>query len=197
MSSYSEDPAPDLLITGELVNRAKQGDPSALEALMARYHPRLVRWASGRLPLFARSLLDTSDLVQETLLKVIERIGKVEIRGIDSFQAYVRRAIVNRINDQVRWARRRPNAEEVPEYLADGAPLPIENAIGVEIMDRYERALEQLSEEERHFIHLRIELDFSYAEIAILMDRSTSDAARMAVQRSFRRLADIMGDGLL
>ena len=163
---------------------------------MARYHPRLVRWASGRLPPFARSLLDTSDLVQETLLRVIERIGKVDIQGIDSFQAYARRAIVNRINDQVRWARRRPNTDDVPEYLADGAPLPIENAIGADIMDRYERALEQLSEEERHFIHLRIELDFSYADIATIMERSTSDAARMAVQRSFRRLADIMGDDL-
>lgn len=193
MAPQPESPAPDLLITGELVHRAKQGDQSALEALMARYHPRLLRWASGRLPMYARSLIDTSDLVQETLLKVVQRIGKIESGDIDSFQAYVRRAIINRINDQVRWARRRPN-EEVTEQLPDAAPLPIEQAMGAEFLDRYERGLEQLTQEERHLIHLRFELDFSYAEIAAIMERSTSDAARMAVQRALRKLVDILGD---
>ena len=193
MAPHPDGPAPDLSITGELVQRAKHGDQSALEALMARYHPRLLRWASGRLPLFARSLIDTSDLVQETLLKVVERIGKVEFGDIDSFQAYVRRAIVNRINDQVRWASRRPS-EDVSEHLADAAPLPIEQAIGAEFLDRYERALDQLTEEERHLIHLRFELDFSYADIATIMQRNTSDAARMAVQRALRKLVDVLGD---
>jgi RNA polymerase sigma-70 factor (ECF subfamily) len=52
------------MITGELLSRAKGGDRAALGALMERYRPRLVRWASGRLPAYARSLLDTNDLVQ-------------------------------------------------------------------------------------------------------------------------------------
>ena len=193
MPPHPEHTSPDLLITGELVHRAKQGDPSALEALMARYHPRLIRWASGRLPSYARSLLDTNDLVQETLLKVIQRIDSVEVGGIDCFQAYTRRAILNRINDQIRWSRRRPN-EEVPEELADGLPSPIEHAIEADLLDRYERALEMLSEEDRRLLHLRIELDFGYAEIATITERNSSDAARMAVQRALRKLVEIMGD---
>src|SRR5689334_16083378 len=55
------------VMTQELLRLAKAGDPQALDALMSRYLPRLQRWASGRLPPWARSLLDTSDLVQETL----------------------------------------------------------------------------------------------------------------------------------
>lgn len=185
-------PSPDLLVTGALLRRAKDGDPRALEALMSRYRPRLERWASGRLPLYARSLFDTSDLVQETLLKAIEGLDLIEVRGPGFFQAYVRQAVLNRIRDQVRWARRRPGPEGVPDHLEDRAPSPLETAIGSDVLERYERALEQLTEEERQLLHLRIELDYSYEEIAVITERNTGDAARMAVQRALRRLAVVM-----
>ena len=51
-----------------LLERARAGDRQALETLTARYLPRLRRWASGRLPRWARDLADTEDLVQETVL---------------------------------------------------------------------------------------------------------------------------------
>ncbi len=186
-------PSPDLLLTTELLQRAKDGDRGALDALMARYLPRLQRWASGRLPLYARSLLDTSDLVQETLLKAMDGLDGIEVRGPGGFQAYVRQAVLNRIRDQVRWARRRPGPEGVPDDLADPAPSPMECAIGSEVLGRYECALRLLGEEERRLLHLRIELDFGYEEIAALTDRPSRDAARMAVQRALRKLAEVMG----
>jgi RNA polymerase sigma factor (sigma-70 family) len=186
-------PAPDLLITGELLRRSKAGDRAALEALMTRYRPRLERWASGRLPSYARSLFDTGDLVQETLLKAIEGLDLIEVRGPGIFQAYVRQAILNRIRDQMRWARRRPGAEGAPEHIQDKAPSPLESAIGADVLARYEAALERLSEEERRLLHFRIELDFTYEEIAAITERSSRDAARMAVQRALRKLAETMG----
>jgi len=185
-------PSPDLLITRELVTRAKTGDQASLNALMARYRPRLVRWASGRLPLYARSLLDTADLVQETLMRVVEGIDRIEVRGPGFFQAYVRQAVLNRIKDQVRWARRRSSPEGSLEELHDLGPSPLEQAIGSDVLRRYERALEKLSEEERQFLHLRIELDLEYEEIAAVMGRKTRDAARMAVRRVLTRVAEIM-----
>src|SRR4030095_4666226 len=57
---------PRLLQTQQLLREAQQGRRDALEELLARYRPRLERWATGRLPHNARSLLDTGDLVQET-----------------------------------------------------------------------------------------------------------------------------------
>lgn len=192
-SSDPGSPSPDLLITGQLLQRAKAGDRAALEALMARYRPRLVRWASGRLPAYARSLMDTADLVQETLLRAIEGLDHLEVGPPGQFQAYVRQAVLNRIRDQVRWARRRPGKDEELEDLEDATPSPLESAIGAEVLERYEGALERLSDGERHLIHFRIELDFSYEEIAAIMERSSPDAARMAVQRAVRRLAEVMG----
>jgi RNA polymerase sigma-70 factor (ECF subfamily) len=181
------------LATTELLRLAKAGDARARELLLARYLPRLSRWAAGRLPRFARSLLDTSDLVQETLLRTLEGLDRVEVRGPGGFQAYVRQAVLNRIRDQVRWAGRRPGSEDVPEMLSDPAPSPLDHAIGVDVIERYERSLATLSDDEQELLHLRLELDFSYEEIAAMTGRPSADAARMAIQRGLRRLAEGMG----
>jgi len=184
-----------MVLTTELLLRAKQGDEAAIGALTARYLPRLQRWASGRLPVHARSLFDTADLVQDTLLRVLQGLDGIEVRGPGGFQAYVRRAVLNRIRDQIRWARRRPGPDGVPESLEDRTPSPLEMAIGGELLDRYESALERLTETERQVLHLRIELDFDYEEIAAMTGRPSEAAARMAVQRALRKLAGIMGHG--
>lgn len=181
-----------LLVTQELLQRAREGDRAALDALMARYLPRLRRWASGRLPGFARSLLDTSDLVQETLTRVIQGLERIEVRGPGGFQAYVRQAVLNRIRDEVRWAARRPGPDGVPESLPDLAPSPLEHAIGADVLARYERGLAALGEEERELLHLRLELDLDYQEITAMTGRPSRDATRMAIQRALARLADEM-----
>jgi RNA polymerase sigma-70 factor, ECF subfamily len=188
----TDPPTENLLVTGALVERAKKGDARALDALMARYRPRLARWASGRLPDYARSLLDTGDLVQETLVKVFERLEDFEVWGPGGFEAYVRQTILNRIKDQVRWARRRPGAE-MPEHLEDRAPSPLELVIGVEVVERYERGMAGLSDEDQRMVHLRVELALGYDEIAAVTQRATPDAARMATHRALGRLAEIMG----
>lgn len=183
----------DLLITVDLLQRAKSGDARALDALLTRYLPRLQRWASGRLPARARSLLDTHDLVQETLMRTVQGLDRIEVRGPGGFQAYVRQAVLNRIRDQVRYADRRPGPDGVPESLADAAPSPLEQAIGADVVERYERAMQELSEDDRQLIHLHVELDYDYGEIAAMGARSSRDAVRMAVQRALRRLAERMG----
>jgi len=188
----TDPPSENLLITVELVERARSGDTRALEALLTRYRPRLERWASGRLPSYARSLLDTGDLVQEILVKVFEKLDVFDISRPGGFQAYVRQAILNRIKDQVRWARRRPGSE-VPEHLTDRAPSPLEQVIGTDVLERYERGMAGLNEDEQRLIHLRVELALGYDEIAAITERATFDAARIATRRALQKLAEIMG----
>ena len=55
-----------------LLERARAGDRAALESLIVRYLPRVQRWASGRLPRWARDMADTQDLVQETLFQTFK-----------------------------------------------------------------------------------------------------------------------------
>jgi RNA polymerase sigma-70 factor (ECF subfamily) len=181
--------------TLDLVRRARSGDRGALDALCARYLPRLRRWAAGRLPRGARDRMDTDDLVQETLLRTIERLPAFDPRGPGAWQAYVRQALVNRLRDEARRAARRPpGGETTPEEPVDPGPSPLEEALGREALARYEAALAALSDEDREAVVARVELDGSYAEIAEVLGKPSADAARMAVARALLRLARVMAD---
>lgn len=126
------------------------------------------------------------------MLRTLQGLDRVEVRGPGGFQAYVRQAVLNRIRDQVRWAGRRQGREALEDLPYHG-PSPLEQAIGAGVLDRYERALAGLGPEDQELLHLRIETDFDYAEIAAMTARPSRDAARMAVQRALRRLAEAMG----
>lgn len=182
---------PRTLITVELLQRAKEGDSAALDRIMERYLPRLQRWARGRLPNHARGLFDTADLVQETLTHTLHGLQQIEVRGKGGFEAYVRQAVINGIRDQIRRASIR-QTEAMPADLVNPAPSPLQDAIGTDLLARYEEGLAGLDAEDRRFIHLRVELEFDYDEIAAMTDRPSRDAARMAFQRALKRLAELM-----
>jgi RNA polymerase sigma-70 factor (ECF subfamily) len=175
-----------------LLTRARGGDAQALDDLMARYMPALQRWTRGRLPVSARDLADTSDLVQETLIQVFTRIEGFEYRGVGAFQAYLRQAVMNRIRNELRRARRHPQPVVLDEDRPDGGASPLEAAIGAEGVERYEVALEQLREDDRDLIVARLELGLTYAEMADALQKPSADAARMAVGRALVRLAEEM-----
>ena len=90
----------ELDATVYLLRQAQNGDQEALNRLVARYLPRLQRWATGRLPNWARDLCDTQDLVQETVVRAFRKIEGFEHRGEGSLQAYLRQVLMNRIREE-------------------------------------------------------------------------------------------------
>jgi RNA polymerase sigma-70 factor (ECF subfamily) len=185
-ASHREAPAEASLA---LLRRAQAGDASALEQLVARYLPRLRRWASGRLPIWARDLADTTDLVQETLVRTFRRIEHFEPRGEAALQGYLRQAVMNRIRDELRKAKRRPQFEAVDTGVEDPAASPLERLIGREAVARYEAALERLKPADREVVVARLELGLDNQELAEALGKPSPNAARMAVERAFLRLA--------
>jgi RNA polymerase sigma-70 factor, ECF subfamily len=177
----------------DLLVKAQSGDNEALNRLLARYLPRLQRWASGRLPWGLRTMLDTGDLVQDAIINALPHLKKLEIRSDRALEFYLQRAIRHRVIDLYKRGRRRPAREEIPEHAAAGGISPQEAAIGTEAFERYERALASLKKEERQAIVLRFELGLGYGEIATQLGKPSADAARMAVTRAIVRLADKMG----
>ena len=175
--------------TIELVVRAREGDRLAVEALLERCIPSLKRWAHGRLPLAARGALDTSDLVQETVLHVLRRLDHFQPRHVGAMQAYLRQSVINRIRDEVRRVSRQPAPVELSEEPASDLTSPLEGAIKTEAYERYREALQDLSTRDREMIVARVEAQWSVQEIAQKFGMRTSDAARMAVSRALRRLA--------
>jgi len=184
----------DAASTIELLALARSGQNAATDAIFRRYLPRITRWARGRLPRYARDLLDTDDLVQDTIFQTLKRLTSFEPQHEGALQAYLRQAVVNRIRDEVRRAGRHPGKEGIEdEGHVDEAASPLDEAIGREAVARYEVALERLKPEERQAVILRVELQLPYAQIAEEMRKPSADAARMAVARALVRLAEEMG----
>lgn len=176
----------------DLIARAQAGDQQARDLLIARYLPRLQRWARGRLPVWARDLADTQDLVQETVFKAFQQLDSFEVRGQGALQGYLRQALINRIRSEIRRVNRHPASAALDTRMEADGPSPLEAAIGREAVERYEEALNRLSPIDREAIVGRIELGLTNEELADALGKPSPNAARMAVERALFRLAKEM-----
>jgi RNA polymerase sigma-70 factor (ECF subfamily) len=176
--------------THRLLERARGGDHDALDVLFRRHIPTLRRWASGRLPRWARDITDTQDLVQETVLQVFKRLEAFEPRGDGALQAYLRRAVLNRIRNEFRNRRRRPDFQGLDDQAPGDRTSPLEAAIRQEQLDRYDAAMSRLSDQERDLIVARVEVGLTYEEMADALSKPSWNAARMATARALLRLAE-------
>jgi len=178
-----------------LVRRAHDGDLAAQNELCARYLPRLQRWAHGRLPAWARGALDTHDLVQDTFIQVLRRIGDFEPRHEGAFHGYLRQALLNRVRDEIRRAHRQAPHEPLDTARPGSDPSPLEEAIGQEALERYEGALARLKPDDREALILRIEMGYPYAEVTAALGKPSIAATQMTVSRALVRLAEEMSRG--
>jgi RNA polymerase sigma factor (sigma-70 family) len=174
--------------TVELLERYRRGDSQALADLAARCLPPLRRWARGRLPSFARSVMETQDIVQDTVLGVLRHLDAIDVRNQGALQAYLRQAIVNRIRDIVRQHQRRPAHTELPIQLQDDETSPLDRLLGAEKVARYEAAIQRLRAADRDVLIGRFELQYSYEELTVVLDKPTVTATRVAVTRAMKRL---------
>lgn len=178
--------------TADLLGRARRGDRAALEEVFARQFQTLRAWASGRLPHWARDVTDTDDLIQDVLLQTFKRIDDFDARGTGALYAYLRQAVLNRMRDELRRRARRPASVRADGWLRADGPSPLDLAIGAEAIERYEQALDRLRPEERECIVGRLELGFTYDELAAWMGKPSPEAARKAAQRALVRLVEEM-----
>ena len=182
--------------SARLLDRAIRGDRSARDALFARYLPWLRRWARGRLPRWTRGVVDTSDVVQDALRRTVTRLSGFDPRGDGALRAYLRNAVENRIRDEMRRAARRP----AMDVLDEGQPLAgndrslQEKIVHDEAWDRYRSALKHLPRRDQRLIVGRLELGYSFRQLAAIDGRAGADGARMALKRALVRLAAEMGD---
>ena len=173
-----------------LLQQAQHGDKAAVDsdALLRRYVPSLRRWASGRLPRTRNS--DADAFVHDTVMRTLSRKDALELRH-EGALSYLRQAIIARISAEARQPA--PGAAAPPGDRAAGSPL--DEAIGREAVERYEKALSKLVPEEREAIIARVELGYSYDDVANAVGCSSADEARMAVIIALLHLAEEMRRG--
>jgi RNA polymerase sigma-70 factor, ECF subfamily len=176
--------------TLHVLQRAQSGDQTAARELIERALPPVRRWAHGRLPRQARSAADTEDVVQDVFLRTLRRIRRFQHRTVGGLQAYLRRAVINRVRDLIRASKRHGvhvDLEAAPP-VRDWQPSPLEAAIMKQQLDRFLEALARLRPADRQVIVWRIELGYTADEIAIKLGKSKG-AAGMTVSRALARLA--------
>ncbi len=178
--------------TEELVARAQGGDPAAREALFRRYRPRLERLVHGHLPRNLCGANDTQDIVQNSLCRALEHLDRYDYRHEGAFLAWLRAIVRHVIVDMLRRTHRTGGDDLDPDRLSSAAPSPLQQAIGVDDIEIYERALGELPEPQRHAVIMRLEYEMSFASIATALQMPSTNAARMMVHRASERLAKRM-----
>src|SRR3990167_7503412 len=191
--------------TLHLVKKVKEGDKEALQSLLARYLPRIHQMVRLSLGAKLRNRMESMDIVQEVLGRILKSFDKFEIRHEASFVHWVRVLVQNEIRNQAAYQKAdcrnadkeiRPVKNESGSWLYIGAGLadtgrsPGSVAEAKDNLDQLAQALEQLSEGEREIIVMRQYEDLSFGDIGEILGCS-EDASRMKFVRAMDKLTDI------
>ncbi len=196
----------DISLTQQQVRAAQDGDREALEALFARYLPRVRRLVASRMGHTARDFADREDLVQETLKDAVEGMGRFELRSPGAFCNWLARCVENNLVDKIRHGKRQKRgagavaqfADLGESFLAESVfagmePTPSQHVRGAELEQRIEEAMLRLRNRHREVINLRIYCEMSFAEIAEAMGLRNENTANVLFLRARDRLAALLG----
>ena len=154
----------------------RNGDTAAFAVLLRRYKDRLYN-AVYR---FLGNAEDTMDVCQETLIRAYR--GLDGFRGDARFYTWLYRIAMNLARNHLRDAGRRGQGRTSSlEALADSAPgvlqraartgqNPGDEAVGNELAEELQKALDALPEHCRMAFVLRVYEEMPYDEIAHVMD---------------------------
>ena len=184
-----------------LVERCKQDDLDAYEALAARYRNRIQNYVAR----YSGCAADAEDLTQEVFIKAYLAIKK--FRGQCSFQTWLYQIANNVCVDRFRRVKRERIAYslddpvgteegEVGREIPDTARGPEELAQSREVRDQVQKALTQLSEKLRPVVILHDLEGMRYEEIAEILKipvgtvKSRLFNARMELRNKLRRYVE-------
>ncbi|MDX1383020.1 MAG: RNA polymerase sigma factor [Thermoanaerobaculia bacterium] len=178
-----------------LVQRARAGSTTALDALLGNYGERLLAVIRLRLGRQLRREVESRDVLQNTLLKAFERIDQFEGSGADTFMGWLVAIAQNEIVDQADYYRRLCRDQRLRQSIRTGWDLPARQLHGeisrialAEETRRLEDAIESLTEDHREVILLRQFEELGFREVGERMGRS-EDAARMLFARAMTALS--------
>ncbi len=161
----------------ELVRRARENDPAAVDQLIRRYQKKVYSIAyqmSGSDPEDAR------DCAQEALIQVFRNLARFE--GRSRFSTWLYRVVVNTCLDarrrRRRWLQmiftRRPEKQDAVDTdpVLDNLPAPedgtdpVSNVSGEELKRDVTDAMRRLSDKQRTVFQLKVFQEMSIPEIA-------------------------------
>jgi RNA polymerase sigma-70 factor (ECF subfamily) len=171
---------------GELVVKARAGDPGAFRELVERHAGRLFQLAYR----ITGNEQDAEDAVQESFLRAYRQIG--HFKADSSFGTWLYRIASNCALDTIRRRGSQPGVENPSRQTPSDSPTPERAALGGEIRERMELALSELSPVERAAFVLRHFEGMGMEEIGQAL-RCEPGAARHSVFRAVKKLRKALG----
>jgi RNA polymerase sigma-70 factor, ECF subfamily len=177
-----------------LIARALDGELEAFNLLVDRYQAVVYRVCLRVLGDSGRA----EDVTQETFIRVYDALGQYQ--G-GSFKSWILRIATNRCYDLLRSERRRPSTsldalpfESEPTWSVEPtAEHPDAFATRSQLSSFLERALQQLSDDQRVAIVLYDVQGYSYEEIAGITDASLG-TVKSRISRGRVRLRQILNE---
>lgn len=124
----------------------------------------------------------------------LQHLPEESVQRPGVLEAYARRAIRNRIVDEIRRARiGEVYSSERLHCVADSRAGPLETAIETDLQRRFREALLRLSEAEQLLVVGRLELNLSYEVLAAVCERPSVAATRIATRRAVMKIARDLG----
>jgi RNA polymerase sigma-70 factor, ECF subfamily len=145
-----------------LLRRAKDGDRRALSALCERHAPRVERIAAHVL----RDPEDARDAAQESLVKLVQRIG--QFRGQSQFSTWLHRLVVNTCKDvaQARWSAERTTEPLLEDRRVARDGDPARELAAAEMRRELGACLADLPPAQAAVVALKDAFDVSFEEIS-------------------------------
>jgi RNA polymerase sigma-70 factor, ECF subfamily len=190
MSMDSDKPA---LAEADLVRMSQKGDMTAFEELVARYRDKIYARAYSMM----RNEEEALDLSQDAWVKGWQRLA--QFQGDSSFITWMTRIVINLCLDQLR-KHKRQRTESIEAMEEEGGverhlpvvnPNPTAGLERMELRERIDRALVQLSHQHRTVLVLHEFEELEYKEIAKRMKCSIGTVmSRLFYAR--RRMASLL-----
>ena len=170
----------------DLVRRVGQGDPAAIQAMVARKLPRMLALANRLLG----DAVEAEDVAQEAMLRAWKQAPKWK-PGQAKFDTWLHRVGLNLCYDRLRKRREIPT--ETPPDRPDPGPAPDRGLMAAELGVRVDAALKRLPERQREAIVLCHYQELTNIEAASLMSVSV-EALESLLSRGRRALRQALAD---
>ncbi len=187
-----KEPLPDLDTVSLLVPKAKNGSEEAKEKLFAHVQDYMNLMAQKNMPRNLQGKFGASDVVQQSLAKVIVNFEDFRGNSKGEFLAWLRMIVTNESKKFQRDYHRdkrdikleknlvTEDGQNVLDFtLADRNLTPGSSAIAVEQIGELHNALEKLSDDHAEVIRLRSLEQLSFKEVAERMDRNTNSVTKL------------------
>lgn len=201
---------PDGERTQVLLDRIREGNRDAIDALLERHRESLRRLVEMRLDHRLSRRIDASDVLQDVLVEANRRLLTYLDDPSMAFHLWIRQIAKDRIIDahrrhrgsakrsidreQVNVASPDPSTLDLVGQICDRSPEPDVAATQKELAARVELAIANLNETDRDILLMRHYEHLSNSEVAVALGL-TEPAAGMRYLRALRKLRSELDRG--